>query len=190
MCKGKPNLKCDVCQKTFQDKAGKKQHMNRVKCKPFIAQTIIEQQLPIIEQQLPIIEQQLPIIEQQLPTITRNNRADIFPEVVSGETNEGCIYLLIEREFRKTKENIYKIGKTRNLKHRLQDYPIGSLLLFSNSCPSLDESEDELLKQFNKRFIQRKDIGTEYFEGDVNLMKNIIIRYFYKKNKAELFNKN
>jgi len=42
----------------------------------------------------------------------------------------GYIYLLQEREFIKTKENIYKLGKSKqeNLK-RIQNYPNGTILI-------------------------------------------------------------
>lgn len=39
------------------------------------------------------------------------------------QKNSGVVYLLREREFIKTKENIYKIGKTRDISNRMKQYP-------------------------------------------------------------------
>ena len=46
------------------------------------------------------------------------------------DNNNEFIYLIKEREFIKTKEHIYKIGKTKqeNLQ-RIKSYPNGSILL-------------------------------------------------------------
>jgi hypothetical protein len=81
------------------------------------------------------------------------------------------IYLLQEREFVKTDEPIYKIGKTTqpNLK-RLNQYPKGSKLLFQTICKDCHTTERELLFKFNNSYKPRKDIGNEYFEGDYRYM--------------------
>ena len=51
----------------------------------------------------------------------------------------GYIYLLQEREFIKTKENIYKLGKSKqeNLK-RLKQYSKGSELIIQLQCENCD----------------------------------------------------
>lgn len=98
--------------------------------------------------------------------------------------SNGYIYLLQEREFISLKQNIYKIGKTtqENLKRFLQ-YPKQSLLLAQISCSNCSLAETALKSVFQQKFKQRKDIGIEYFEGNVNEMilqmmdvvKNIIL---------------
>ena len=81
------------------------------------------------------------------------------------------IYLLQEREFIKTKEPIYKIGKTRQ-KHndRLKQYPKGSKLLLQLSVDDCDKFERDIIKLFREKYKWRKDIGHEYFEGNYNEM--------------------
>ncbi len=81
------------------------------------------------------------------------------------------IYLLQEREFIKTKENIYKVGKTTqpNL-CRIKNYPSGSVLLFQLYCTDCNALELKILKFFRQKYIVRKDIGSEYFEGDCDDM--------------------
>ena len=77
------------------------------------------------------------------------------------------VYILIEREFIKTNENIYKIGKTKqpNLS-RFSQYPNGSMLLYQSICENCDITELKIINLFKKKYIHRKDIGNEYFEGN------------------------
>jgi hypothetical protein len=85
------------------------------------------------------------------------------------------IYLLQEREFIKTKESIYKIGRTKKENHkRFNQYPKGSILLFQMICNNCVKVETDLIEQFKKKFKHRKDIGNEYFEGNYRLMIDFI----------------
>lgn len=88
----------------------------------------------------------------------------------------GKIYLLREREFINKDEPVYKIGKTRleGLK-RFNGYPKGSELLLNMECTDCDVHETILIKLFDQLFINRKDIGREYYEGDMKQMKKKII---------------
>ena len=65
----------------------------------------------------------------------------------------GYIYLLQEREFIKTKENIYKLGKTEqeNLK-RIQNYPNGTKLIIQLECENCDINEKKLIIIIIKQF--------------------------------------
>ena len=67
------------------------------------------------------------------------------------------IYMLQEREFIKTKENIYKIGKTSqpNLK-RIQNYYNGTILLFQKYCNNSTDIEKHILKYFSKKIYIKK----------------------------------
>jgi len=106
--------------------------------------------------------------------------------------NPQYIYLLREREFIKTKENIFKIGKTKQLNNiRFSQYPKDSNLLLQISCNNCDILEKNLINIFKEKFIQRKDIGNEYFEGDdkimiyeicINIEKEIFEGLVNKKN--------
>ena len=86
------------------------------------------------------------------------------------------IYLIKEREFIKTKEPIYKIGKTKqeNLQ-RIKSYPNGSIILLYIITNDCDKKEKEIIQKFKEHFIHKKDIGNEYFMGDYNHMINIIL---------------
>jgi hypothetical protein len=93
------------------------------------------------------------------------------------------IYLLQEREFIKSNENVYKIGKTKqeNLK-RIGNYPIGTILLFQIICNDCDTNEKELIKIFRNKYESRKDIGNEYFKGNYNDMIDDIYSYIRNTN--------
>jgi hypothetical protein len=93
------------------------------------------------------------------------------------------IYLLQEREFVKTKENIFKIGKTKQSNNdRIRQYPKGSVLLFQMVCCNCDNIERELLKVFKEKYTHCKDIGNEYFDGD----RKDMMRTIYEKIMSEM----
>jgi hypothetical protein len=81
------------------------------------------------------------------------------------------IYLLQTREFVRTCENVFKIGKTtQENDKRFKSYPKGSILIFQSICKNCDKTEKEIIKQFKNKFIHRKDFGNEYFEGNLDEM--------------------
>jgi hypothetical protein len=99
---------------------------------------------------------------------------------------EGMIYLIIEREFLKTKENIYKIGRTsQEGLDRIKQYPKGSkLILYLESKDSL-EDEKELIKIFELKYKCMRDIGREYFEDNSKNIIYDITKYFTDKYYQE-----
>jgi hypothetical protein len=98
--------------------------------------------------------------------------------------NIEYIYLLQEREFIKTKEDIFKVGKTKqeNLK-RFMNYPNGSKLLFQMICKNCDTLERDIINEFKNLFEHKKDIGNEYFEGNYNHMISIVYKKIIKQQK-------
>ena len=114
--------------------------------------------------------------------IKRNN---CKPQEVILSTNYGTItitanyiYLIKEREFIDKKLNIFKLGKTKQESNkRLVSYPKGSYLLFHMICFDCDKLEIILINAFNKLFLNKKEIGREYFEGNHNDMIDVIYKY-------------
>jgi hypothetical protein len=85
------------------------------------------------------------------------------------------IYIVQLREFIKSGEQIYKIGRTEqpNFK-RFYQYPKGSIILFQMICNDSKKLEKKLIINFKKKYILRKDIGNEYFEGNfINMIDDI-----------------
>jgi len=107
------------------------------------------------------------------------------------------IYLLKEREFIKTGEDIFKIGRSSQFNDkRIKQYPKGSMVLLMIFCGNSKQIEIFLINKFKEIFIQRKDIGVEYFEGCLFKMREIIIENIIKldnltieKFKQESLNK-
>lgn len=88
----------------------------------------------------------------------------------------GHIYVLIEREFLKTKETIYKVGCTNNLQRRFSQYPKGSVVLFTEAVMDYKAIERKLLNALlsTPEIKQAKDIGSEYFDCDLNDLKRVV----------------
>lgn len=104
------------------------------------------------------------------------------------------IYLLQLREFVNNNQNIYKIGRTSK-EHltRFNQYPNGSKLLVQVICEDSKKIEKELLIKFREKYIQKKEIGNEYFEGNYKKMKKDIFNYLDEideKNEKELNKEN
>ena len=96
------------------------------------------------------------------------------------------IYLLQEREFIKTNEQIYKVGMTCKENHiRFKQYPKGSILLFQMICTNCKTIEKTIIKIFKHEFKLRDDIGSEYFLGDYNKMIDIIYKTIRGETKEE-----
>lgn len=85
------------------------------------------------------------------------------------------IYLLREREFIKTNENIYKIGRTGQcFMARFKQYPKNSKLEMVIGVNNSIVAENVLKKALTKKFIKRKDIGDEYYEGCIKEIKKTV----------------
>jgi hypothetical protein len=99
------------------------------------------------------------------------------------ETN----YIIQEREF--IGSNIYKIGKTKqpNLK-RTGQYPKGSIQKITKDVPDCDSIKREIIRIFDNKFHNRRDIGREYYEGDYDKMETDfldIIKNFNSSNRED-----
>ena len=89
------------------------------------------------------------------------------PEDIS-EPHKNSVYLLIEREFLASKQNIFKIGRSANVSNRTRQYPKGSQLLVVLPCINSIVTECHLQRILSEKFTQRSDIGSEYYEGPPN----------------------
>ena len=89
-------------------------------------------------------------------------------------SKEGVIYLLKTRESIRMNEDVYKIGRTKNMKNRLQQYPKGSEFITTMKVNDQRMCERVLLYTFKDKFKQREDMGNEYFEGNLDQMKSVL----------------
>ena len=86
--------------------------------------------------------------------------------------NKGAVYLLIEREFIDSKQNIYKIGRTRQepREKRFETYPKNSRLILMYDVDDCVETENMIKNRFLGicSIKHRIDVGCEYFEGELD----------------------
>ncbi len=116
-----------------------------------------------------------------------NNKFNLLEKLSNKESNNTeYIYIVHERTFVKMNANIYKIGKTKNIKNRLNGYSKGSKLLFTIPCINSSIMEKIILKYLKEKteYIQAKEYGNEYFICDLNNLINDI-HILVKNNKLE-----
>lgn len=95
------------------------------------------------------------------------------------------IYLIHVREFVRNDENIFKIGRSENLSNRAKSYPKGSYIILQIECSDIVNTESELLKIFKEKFVQKAEIGREYFKGNKLKMVRIITEYINDHNEKK-----
>lgn len=80
------------------------------------------------------------------------------------------IYVIYEREFIKTGERIYKIGRTcQEPTDRFKGYPKGSQVVLLRCVSDSLEAENRIKAELNSspKYKHRQDIGAEYYQGNV-----------------------
>ena len=90
----------------------------------------------------------------------------------------GYLYILQEREFFRSGEDVYKVGRTdRDVFERFKEYPKGSRLLFCQHVPldRVKDLEDEVKARFRRLFRARIDVGSESFVGQWHEMVDVVV---------------
>ena len=80
-----------------------------------------------------------------------------------------------------------KIGRSSNIYNRINSYENGTIVYLIIECNNSEKNEAELIKIFNKEFKNIKYYGSEYFQGELLIMKNLIINHI-KKNTSDDIN--
>jgi len=160
---------CAVCSKKYESRMGLWHHNQKCKEPP-----------PIPPHPPTEIPENILLLER---IVNLENKINQNKKVISTEPEQiQYIYLIQEREFTKTGEPIYKIGKTKqeNLT-RFKQYSKGSRMLCQLISKDCDEDERILLGKFRNSYVPRKDVGSEYFEGDYEKMIQDIHETIFKK---------
>jgi hypothetical protein len=98
-------------------------------------------------------------------------------EEIKSKVNQ-YIYIIREREFIRTNEAIYKLGKTkRTPNERCGGYPKHSDVILFIKVSDCDDLETLLIREFKLKFKHLPDYGNEYFEGDCDDMSYFIIKF-------------
>jgi hypothetical protein len=86
------------------------------------------------------------------------------------------IYIIKEREFIKTNEDVYKIGRSYHILQRMSSYPNGSCVCFMMNVSDSVQLEKDVLCTLRRYCKNRKDIGYEYFECSLQVMIDVIVQ--------------
>ena len=93
--------------------------------------------------------------------------------------------MLQTREFVNNKQPIYKIGRTQQpLLKRFNQYTKGSVLIIHINVKDSVISEKEIISVFTKQFTCKKDLGREYFEGDISKMKKSLFEICCREDET------
>lgn len=105
-------------------------------------------------------------------TLHRENHPTIHE--INPDGKNGRVYLLRCPD---NPPNIWKLGQTtRLMKHRiLGGYPKGAEPYFQIEVFDCYGCEQAIKREFKKQFIQCKDRGTEWFEGDIHSMIQVML---------------
>jgi hypothetical protein len=147
------DIKCEYCNKEFNTKPSMRRHL--VTCK--IRKYKLENENKKLKTKILEIENK--------PVKITSMDCEMF---------ENYIYILREREFVKSSEHVYKIGITKSVKNRMGNYPKGSSII--SIIPVNGDPEKLCLEKLRETFIHRKDIGSEYFEGDIKSIVKIVTK--------------
>ena len=118
-----------------------------------------------------------------LKSCFRSNINKIKPNIVihrfrSEPKCPGWIYIIKEREFIKTNETIFKIGKTTSIKGRMPAYPRDSILYQCFYCPSnIHSVEKQFILLFDEHFTKQPNIGREYYSCE---RENDMLPFFHQ----------
>jgi len=178
---------CEYCTSKYKTQSGLWKHKQTCEQKPppspTLENTLLER-ITHLENEVNQICEKIPPSENVLlERISQLEHEISQSKKVTPVVEIQYIYLIQEREFIKTNEPIYKIGKTKkeNLT-RFKQYSKGSMMLCQLISTDCDEDERVLLGKFRDSYVPRRDIGSEYFEGDCNRMIQDIYETICKKS--------
>jgi hypothetical protein len=203
-CNGCPSLQCPICLKVFTSKHRKYEHKKNVKCKSLADENnllkdegikikfennLLKREGIKIKKEFKLLLSKSELRRVETVKIEQDNhKAEIVNlnliKQVEACDFDGMIYLLKEREFIKSKESVYKVGRTACIDKRMKKYPKGSYLILCLVCKNTYEVEKLLLTTLNLKYLKRKDFGSEYFEGDVLEMMSDISSLVNNANKS------
>ena len=85
------------------------------------------------------------------------------------------LYIIHTRECRRLNEDVYKIGRSEQCVTRVRSYGRGALVYLLVPVEDSKGAEKKVIQEFKKHFVQKKYYGTEYFEGNLREMQNIML---------------
>jgi len=96
----------------------------------------------------------------------------------------GGIYMIQTGMCFALDNNVYKVGATgAGFTKRFNQYEKGGKEICFQLCDDYQSKESQLLGLFRNQFTQRKDFGTEFFEGDIVAMIETFNRFLLVNSK-------
>ena len=86
----------------------------------------------------------------------------------------GYLYIIHVREFIRSREPIFKVGRTDNISRRLSQYPKGSKLIATVAVDDMVRCETRLLSRLCSTCMIRVDLGREYVQGCLKTISKIM----------------
>lgn len=173
---------CETCGYSTKDKTKYNRHKNNVRsCKPSDQNILTTENIINLTNRLTDVEKKLG--QRKKSQKSTPNTSGGGPD--NGKPNEepdnsGFIYIIQEREFLNLNYPLYKIGRTqKTINKRLAGYPNNSVVLFTIHVKDCIEIEKELIDLFNNKFEHAKEIGKEYFIGNLDEMTAEIVKTIY-----------
>lgn len=100
----------------------------------------------------------------------------------------GYIYLVLQREFINNQNHVYKFGRSHDASKRIKQYSRGSVCVYLSYVNEYKLVGQNLIAKLAEKFTQRKDIGTEYFEGPLHELIITISEYIISSNQQNGLN--
>jgi hypothetical protein len=187
-CDNKEELKCNYCNITFTCPYNKIIHEKTKKHIDNININIIEEHLLLDKKELEIEElkkkiEQLKDENKKLKNDNQelNNKIK-FLEVENqnlknnNDIHSGIEYIYIIHCAQHINTNIYKVGRTKDILRRYNDYPKGSKILLTLSCDNSKLMETKILNYLKEsaNYLHYKPAGNEYFQCDIKILKSDI----------------
>jgi hypothetical protein len=86
------------------------------------------------------------------------------------------IYVIREREFINSGDDIYRVGRSGNISQRMANHPKGSSLRLILKVGNAVQAKHEVLSRLNtcKYLVNCTDIGEDYFQGNLDTIISIV----------------
>jgi hypothetical protein len=97
---------------------------------------------------------------------------------LNNKYHENQEYIYIIHPAHCINNNIYKIGRTKNIINRFKQYPKGSELLFTITCLNSKNIEKDIIKylKLDNKYKQYSELGLEYFQCNIEDLKDDIYK--------------
>ena len=179
------NFECNICNLKFTRHFDKIRHENTLKHINNIKQLYNNNQSENNEFQTIINKLNNKIIDLESINVDLNNKISNMENEINILNKSNQLlknnqkvhivkeYIYIIHCAQHINENIYKIGRTKNISKRLKQYPNGSELLFTTTCNNSKLIENEIIHYLknDSNYIHHKESGNEYFKCELENLK-------------------